>query len=118
MCGRDTLAMLVSSTSMNVARVTASAMIQGLTAGRGGRSHPRSVPRCSSHPDLGLDRHTRPENMLFGLSRVKGDLDRDPLHYFDVVTRGIFRRKQAKQRAAGTSDALHVAVVFLAVGID
>jgi hypothetical protein len=35
MCGRDTLAMLVSSTSMKVARVTANAMTQGLIAGRG-----------------------------------------------------------------------------------
>src|ERR1700739_4351081 len=34
MCGKATLAMEVSSTSMKVARVTASAMIQGLTAGR------------------------------------------------------------------------------------
>ena len=34
MWGSATLAMLVSSTSMNVARVTAMAMIQGLTAGR------------------------------------------------------------------------------------
>src|SRR5580704_149810 len=33
-CGSDTLAMLVSSTSMNVASVTVRAMIQGLTAGR------------------------------------------------------------------------------------
>src|SRR2546427_7987378 len=32
-CGNATLAMLVSSTSMNVASVTAMAMIQGLTAG-------------------------------------------------------------------------------------
>src|SRR5580658_7944975 len=34
MCGSDTLAMLVSSTSMNVASVTVMAMIHGLTAGR------------------------------------------------------------------------------------
>jgi len=34
MCGSATLAMLVSSTSINVASVTASAMIHGLTAGR------------------------------------------------------------------------------------
>src|SRR6202795_5156507 len=34
MCGSATLAMLVSSTSMNVASVTVSAMIHGLTAGR------------------------------------------------------------------------------------
>src|SRR5580658_11008936 len=33
-CGSATLAMLVSSTSMNVASVTVSAMIQGFTAGR------------------------------------------------------------------------------------
>src|ERR1700691_4419160 len=33
-CGRVTLAVLVSSTSMNVARVTVRAMTQGLTAGR------------------------------------------------------------------------------------
>src|SRR5450755_1187930 len=35
MCGRETLAMLVSSTSMNVASVTAIAMIQGLITGLG-----------------------------------------------------------------------------------
>src|SRR5947209_19542378 len=34
MCGRATLAMEVSSTSMNVASVTAKAITQGLTAGR------------------------------------------------------------------------------------
>src|SRR5882762_8521906 len=34
MCGSETLAMLVSSTSMNVASVTATAMIQGLTGDR------------------------------------------------------------------------------------
>ena len=34
MCGSATLAMLVSSTSMKVASMTVSAMIQGLTAGR------------------------------------------------------------------------------------
>jgi len=34
MCGRATLAMEVSSTSMNVASVTVTAMIHGLTAGR------------------------------------------------------------------------------------
>src|ERR1700722_8071384 len=34
MCGRATLAIDVSSTSMNVAKVTVMAMIHGLTAGR------------------------------------------------------------------------------------
>src|SRR4051794_17853061 len=34
MCPSETLAMLVSSTSMNVASVTVSAMTHGLTAGR------------------------------------------------------------------------------------
>jgi hypothetical protein len=33
MCGRETLAMLVSNTSMNVAMVTTSAMIHAFTAG-------------------------------------------------------------------------------------
>ena len=47
MCGRDTLAMLVSSTSMNVASVTAIAMIQGLTAGRG-----RAAPSAVSAAEL------------------------------------------------------------------
>ena len=36
MCGNATLAMLVSSTSINVAKVTANAIIQGLIAGRDG----------------------------------------------------------------------------------
>ena len=34
MCGRETLAMLVSSTSMNVASVTVIAMAHGLNRGR------------------------------------------------------------------------------------
>src|SRR5260370_3728393 len=38
MCGRATLAIEVSSTSMKVARVTVIATIQGLTRGRHGRS--------------------------------------------------------------------------------
>ena len=38
MCGRATLAMEVSSTSMNVARVTVMATIHGLMRGRQGAS--------------------------------------------------------------------------------
>ena len=57
MCGSETLAMLVSSTSMNVAIVTTSAMTQGLCppvhpvakyAGRGGaRRRAAPAPRAA-----------------------------------------------------------------------
>src|SRR5271167_939904 len=66
MCGRATLAMEVSSTSMNVASVTVMAMIQGLIAGRQGsalsnvavpaliaESRPWEQPTC---PAAGCDR--------------------------------------------------------------
>src|SRR3984893_2854844 len=45
MCGRATLAMEVSSTSMKVARVTVMATTQGLTRGRHGRSITGAVGR-------------------------------------------------------------------------
>ena len=41
MCGSETLAMLVSSTSMKVAKVTASAIIHGFIAGCASGTAPR-----------------------------------------------------------------------------
>ncbi len=105
---------------MNVASVTASAMIHGLTAGRqasrlihgcGGRAH-------YANPDLGRHRHAGTQLVIVVRARIEHDLDRNALHDFHVVSGGIFRRQQAEAGAAGAGDAVHLAVVGSAVGVD
>ncbi len=95
MCGSATLAMEVSSTSMNVASVTAMAMIHGLTAGRHASalsSGPRSRAHCRIQT-LGIDRHARAQLMVLVFAGIEHDLDRNALHHFHIVAGGIFRRQ-------------------------
>src|SRR5207247_6655084 len=73
--------------------------------------------RCSPQIHLGDDVHARPELKITVLSRVKDDFYRNPLHDFDVVARGIFRRKQAEKRTGRSGDAVDVAFVAPSIGI-
>ena len=119
MCGSATLAMEVSSTSMNVASVTVSAMIQGLTAdARRRRRSMVAVAALISNPDLGLDRHAGTQLVILVCTGFEDDLHRNALHDFHVVAGGVFRRQQAEARAAGAGDAVDLAVVGSAVGVD
>src|SRR5580692_8955868 len=73
MCGRATLAMEVSSTSMKVASVTVTAMIQGFTAGRQASAlalssvvEPALIAQSRpwdrlTFPDAGSDRYFLPD---------------------------------------------------------
>ena len=100
MCGSETLAMLVSSTSMNVASVTVNAMSQGLCRGRHSslRADLGSAVACSPDLDLGLDRHAGTQREPVGRwSRTM--LDRHALDDLDVVARGVLRRQEAEARA-------------------
>src|ERR1700683_1535419 len=101
--------MEVSSTSMNVARVTVREMIQGLTAGRQASawssvaeaeliysdSYRTSsiqtlltqipLPQTSlTNPYLGFHRHAGAEFVVFISSRFEHDLDRDALDHFHI----------------------------------
>src|ERR1700723_199099 len=119
MWGSATLATLVSSTSMNVARVTVSAMIQGLMTGRGRQAESLGMAAAPNllHFDLGVDGHAQAQLMIAVLAFFEDELHRDALHYFYVISRGVFGRQQAGARAAGTGDAVHVGFVGAAVGV-
>ena len=109
MYGRATLAMLVSSTSMNAARATTTAISQGLNLGRQTSwSSVRAAPN-SSEVHVGHDIHTRSKLMVPILSRFKNNLHRNPLDNFHVVAGGIFGRKQTEERTGCSRDAVHVA---------
>src|SRR5271167_5154171 len=96
MCGSATLAMLVSSTSMNVASVTVNAMIHGLCFGAQGRACAgggAASNTCSLIEPSWLElhrgryRHALPQQVVAVLARIEGDSDGNPLHHFDVISR-------------------------------
>src|SRR5260370_17878285 len=137
-CGSATLAMLVSSTSMNVASVTVRAMIQGLTAGRHSaapfmviaaepilistganlsiQSLKDSMPLFKPH--LRHHRHPRTQFMPLVLARLEHDLHRYALHNFALVPARAFGWQQAEARSAGAGDGIDMPLVSLASRID
>ncbi len=94
MCGNATLAMLVSSTSMNAARETTMAISHGLWLGRqisGAGAPERASVRLDI--DFRIHRHARPQPMVVVLSGFDIDPHRHPLHDLDEIARGILRRQ-------------------------
>src|ERR1700722_14716717 len=91
MYGKATLAMLVSSTSMNAAIATTTAMNQGLYFGRQGAGGAEST---SELPDIDLwfHGHPGPQPMVAVLVGINIDPHRDALHHLHEISRGIFRR--------------------------
>src|SRR5579863_527469 len=69
MYGKATLAMLVSSTSMNAAIATTTPMSQGLYFGRQGSSGTESTSALLDI-NFGLYRHTRPQPVVIVLVRI------------------------------------------------
>src|SRR5271163_1033227 len=119
MCGRATLATLVSRTSMNVARVTVSAMIHGLMTGRGRQAESIGIAAALKlfHFDFRFDGHAEAQVVIAVLPFIENDLHRDALDDFHVIAGGVFGRQQAGARAAGAGDAIHVAAVGTAIGV-
>src|SRR5208282_1725828 len=143
--GRATFAMLVSSTSMNAARATTTAISQGLYLGRQTSSSSVSAavvilrnsysgthtakihavkfihearPQDSLQVHVRHHVHARAKPPIFILPRIENDLYRNPLHNFHVVSGGIFRRKQAEERPGCSRDAVHMAFQSPPRGID
>src|SRR5580698_2324789 len=73
MCGRATLATLVSRTSMNVASVTVSAMIHGLMTGRGRQAESSGMAAALNlfHFDFGFHGHAQAQLVIAVLSLVQ-----------------------------------------------
>ena len=112
MCGRATLATLVSSTSMNVASMTVSAISHGTVAGLPvaggavGAGLPAAIHRtctCGTTDIPGASGWARVGRL------VEDDLDRHALDDLDVVAGGVFRRQQAEAGAGAGLDAVDVA---------
>src|SRR5713101_6447418 len=84
MCGSDTLAMLVSSTSMNVASVTVRATTHGLNPPVNPSSWVRRSDSAADHsviaPHLGLHAHAGAQPLQVGLPGIDRDSHRDALH--------------------------------------
>src|SRR5471030_2189979 len=100
MCGSETFTTVVSSTSMKVANITATAMIHGLMC----RCCSSAIPL--SRIDRGCHRHSRPQEMIRILSHVQHDLDRHALDNFHEISGRVFRRQQAEPRAGGGRDTV------------
>src|SRR5580658_8134148 len=93
MYGRATFAIDVSSSSMNVASVTVTAMNHGLMDG-----FPLDTAALSTHVHCWLDRHSGPQQVLFVLIRVEPDSHGESLHYLDEVSGRVLWWEQAEQR--------------------
>src|SRR5271168_4368405 len=121
MCGRATLAMEVSSTSMNVASVTVTAITQGLIEPSGMRSFEMSLffmrqlyyapdtRIASTGPKLfryhrGIHIHARPQHGFFWRNGIEDDFHGNALHDFHVISRGVFRGQETQHRASGSGD--------------
>src|SRR5580698_4477819 len=96
-CCSETFAMLVSSTSMNVAIETMTATSQGLW------SPAADLSRAMASPDLcrDLDRHPRRQTPVRVVrDPVEDDLHRDALDHLDPVPGGVLWRDDAEGLAA------------------
>src|SRR6266508_1154389 len=117
MCGSATLAMAVSSTSMNVARVTVNATAHGLW--RGLQLAWSSGPATeASLPDVDRDvgglscaqRHP-------GGHAVERDAHRDALSDLHEVAGGVVGGKEREARAGPAGQALHLSTKRPPVGV-
>src|SRR2546429_2632111 len=138
-CGSATFAMDVSSTSMNVASVTLTAISQGLIVPSGNLSLVRILSRIASnlwpcavstyyrsnpYPYSTLIRnhrrihvHPRPQDGLLRRNRVQHDLHGDPLHDFHVISRRVLRRQQAQHGTRCPRNRIHSSAESLSVRI-
>src|SRR5579863_3203559 len=123
MCGKATLAMEVSRTSINVASVTVTAITQGLIEPSGMRSLWMNfsimvvyVFRAPLFGDYrGIHIHTRPQNRHLTGNGIEHNFYREALHYFHEIAGGIFGRQQTDHAAAGPGNGIHVAGECLSV---
>src|SRR5271169_1428395 len=115
MCGSETLATLVSSTSMNVASMTVPAIIHGLMSvlclAKAG------VIALLPCEDGGVHVHAWAQHKALR-QRVKRNFHGNSLHYFDVIPSGVLWRQKAEARSGRTGDGIHAAGEVPAIHVD
>src|ERR1700720_4916591 len=114
MCGKATLAMEVSRTSMNVASVTVMAIPPGLIEPSGIRSLEMnlSIIAFASKPVLlrdhrGIHIHAGPQDCFVGRNGIENNLHGNALHDLDEISGGIFGRQQADDGSCSTGERIH-----------
>src|SRR5260370_11683758 len=139
MCGNATFAIDVSSTSMNVASVTVTAITHGLIVRSGSlsvarslflialESRSQSVLRTTAlfrilnswlirnHRRVYV--HSRPQHRLLLRNRVQHDLHRYALHYLYVIAGRVFRRQQAQHGSRRARNRVHAPAKRLPVRV-
>src|SRR5215467_7826255 len=113
---------------------------RGATGTTHSRSDPENLPRCSacdnasfanalwatlkeehylsSHPDFGHHGHPQSQDVLGVLALFEYDLDRNPLHNFDVVSCGILGRQEAEEGPGGPADAENMTLIGATVRVN
>src|SRR5579875_3575991 len=116
--GSATLAMLVSSTSMNAASATTTAISHGLCFGCQ-RCSGRAA-RVSALADIHARHggHARPQPVIRVLARIDIDAHGNPLHDFHVIAGGVLRRQQTKPGPGRAPHGFEFSGVCAAVSID
>src|SRR2546428_11455569 len=121
--------MLVSRISMNVARVTVTAIIHGLTSPFSFRifdstllmlmlrTSPGRLSARSPDHDGRVDVHPGPQYRFLRRDGVQHDLLGDLLHHFYEDARSVFGRQQAQPRASGAGDGVQAAGKSLGVRV-
>src|SRR5215469_12450078 len=107
--------MLVSSTSMNAARETTTAISQGLNFGvqRSCGGGGGGVPVASGIKQLAwlfqehlrIHRHARAQTVILVLPGLQIDADWNSLHHLHVISSGILRREQTEPCTGGSADS-------------
>src|SRR6266446_10788792 len=99
MYGSATFAIEVSRSSMNVARVTVTAINHGFMARFSVGI--TATQRESADIHRRLDGHAGPQQVLGILIFIQPNSNGETLHNFHVVPGRVFRRKQAEERTGG-----------------
>src|SRR5690606_36349251 len=102
MCGTDTLAMVVSSTTMKLASASSTAAVISRVPCSGSgtaRARPDIAFASAADVDVGGHRHADPQGVLLQLLGIEGDAHRHALDHLDPVAGGFLRRDQGERRA-------------------
>src|SRR6185312_1449647 len=77
-----------------------------------------SCAGISTNLDRGLDRHARAQQMLWVLSLIETNANRETLDNLYVISAGVLRRKQTEQRSRGSRKILDGASIVAIVRVD
>ena len=124
MCGTETLAMVVSSTTMKLAsaRQTPAISSAGPVSGTGTSACGRAGPACAHRParvsTSRVHRQAHAQRVRLQLGGIQLDAHGQALHHLDPVARGVLGGDQGEGRAGAAREAGHPAVELHALAVE